>query len=94
MFGWFRAEAAWDFALEAGQGLTVLGEIIGEEFERDESVEASVLGLINDAHAAPAEFFNDAVVRNSLSHEGRGVRHFGDILGWGQRQVNEESQNA
>jgi hypothetical protein len=42
----------------------VLSYIIGQEFERDESVQAYVFGLIDDTHTSATELFNDAVVRD------------------------------
>jgi hypothetical protein len=53
--------------LKAGKGLGIAGDFFGKEFERDEAVETRVFGLINDFHAATAELFNDAVVRNGLT---------------------------
>ncbi len=82
------------FALEASQSLRIPGEIIGKEFQRDESVEASVLRLVDDAHSATAKFLEDAVVRDGLPDERGGIRHLPDMLGCGQRQVNEESLEA
>ncbi|GAC1678632.1 MAG: hypothetical protein PVS2B2_15860 [Candidatus Acidiferrum sp.] len=55
------------FPLEASQSLSVPGEIIGKEFQRNESVETGVFGLIDDAHAAAAKLLNDAVVRYGLA---------------------------
>src|SRR5882724_10884648 len=81
------------FPLETGQGLRVPGEIIGEEFQGDKSVEARVLGFVDNAHAAATELFDDAVVGDGLPDQG-GVRHLADMLGCEQRQVNEESRGA
>src|SRR5208282_218471 len=41
-------------AAEALERLAVSGYIFGEEFQGDEAVEAGVLGLVDDAHAAAA----------------------------------------
>jgi len=41
-------------AAEALERQPVSGYIFGEEFEGDEAVKASVLGLVDDAHAAAA----------------------------------------
>ena len=52
--------------LESGQRLGVFGYFIGQKLQRDESVEGYVLSFVDNTHAAPAEFLNDAVVRNGL----------------------------
>ena len=44
------------FAAETLQRLGILREIFGEEFEGHEAAEARVLGLVDDTHAAAAEF--------------------------------------
>ncbi len=54
------------FALEAGESLRVFGDVVGEELERDETVQADVFSFVNDTHAAAAEFFDDAVVGDGL----------------------------
>ena len=58
------------FALKTGQGLRVLGNIIGQKLQRDEAAEAWVLGLVDHTHAAAAEFLDDAVVRDGLADHG------------------------
>ena len=51
------------------------GNFIGQELQGDEAVQTSVLGLVHYAHAAAAELFDDAVVRDGLAdHESRYVR--------------------
>jgi hypothetical protein len=57
--------------------------IIGKEFDRDETVEVSIFGLVNDTHAAPTQFLNNSVVRNGLAD------HWADMLGSRSRAVNE-----
>ena len=52
------------FALKAGERLRVAGNLVGQELERDEAVQARVLGFVNDTHAAAAELLDDAVVRD------------------------------
>jgi hypothetical protein len=49
--------AGFGFALEALEGLCVVRQIIGEEFQRDGAIEAGVLGFVDYAHAAATEFF-------------------------------------
>ncbi len=55
------------FALEAAQGLRISGDLIGKEFQGDEAMEASVFGLVNHAHAATAQLFDDAIVGDGLA---------------------------
>ena len=50
----------------------VLGDIVEEKFQCDKMAQLGVLSLINHPHAATAEFFNDAIVRDSLAEHGRG----------------------
>src|SRR6266581_8509530 len=58
------------FALKAGEGLRVPGNIVGQELERDEAVQARVFRFVNHAHTAPANFFDNAIVGNGLAdHE-------------------------
>ena len=49
-------------ALEALERVGVLGQLGGQELERDVPAELRVLGLVDDAHAAAAELRRDAVV--------------------------------
>ena len=55
------------FALEARQRLRVPGHFIGQKLEGDEALEAAVFRLVDHAHAASANFFDDAVVRDGLA---------------------------
>jgi hypothetical protein len=52
---------------KAFERLRVSGHVFWKKFESDKSVEASVLGLIDDTHPTAAEFFEDAVVRDGLA---------------------------
>src|ERR1700730_5755331 len=45
-----------------------------QKFEADEATELSVFGFIDNAHAATAEFFNDAIVGYSLANHFGGMR--------------------
>ena len=67
MLGWFNAEAARDFTAEPFEGLRVARDVLGEKFQRDETAELGVFGLVDDSHAAAAEFFEDAVVGDGLA---------------------------
>ena len=53
-------------AAKAFQGLRVARKFIGQELEGDEAAEFGVLGFIHYAHAAAAELFDDAIVRDGL----------------------------
>ena len=53
-------------ALKTAQSLGILGNVIGQKLERDKALEPSVFGLEHHAHAAAAEFFKNAVVRDGL----------------------------
>ena len=61
------------FAFEAGEGLGVFGEFVREEFKGHEAAELEVFGFVDHAHAAAAEFFGNAVVRDGLTDHGLGA---------------------
>src|ERR1700747_518592 len=52
------------FALEAGESLRIASDFGREELEGHEAVELGVLGLVDDAHPAAAQFFEDVIVGN------------------------------
>ncbi len=64
--GMVQGRCGLGFALEAGEGLGVLGNIIGQELQGDEAMQLHVLGLVDDTHPAAAELLDDAVVRDGL----------------------------
>jgi hypothetical protein len=47
--------------------LRIPGYIHRQKLERDETVETSILGFVNDSHPAATELFNDAVMRDGLA---------------------------
>ena len=58
-------------ALKAGQRLGIASHLIGQEFQGHKAVEAGVFGLVDHAHAAAAELFDDTVVRDdAINHSG------------------------
>ena len=63
------------FAAETFERLRIADEIFGKKFESDEAAEFGVFGFVDDAHAAAAEFFSDAVMGDGLAERGLGVRH-------------------
>src|SRR5208283_788602 len=52
---------------EAAERLRIARHFVGQELQSDESVQASVLGLVNYAHAATTELLDDAIVRDGLA---------------------------
>jgi hypothetical protein len=63
------------FALKAGKRLRITGNLLGQELEGDKAMQPSVLGLVDDAHAAASEFLDDTVVRDGLAeHQGQILR--------------------
>ena len=64
--GMIQSGSGFGFAAKTLEGLAILREIFGKKLQGDEAAEARVLGLVNHAHAAAAELFDDPVVRNSL----------------------------
>jgi hypothetical protein len=61
------------FATKTLQCLGILRHIVGEKFKGDKSTERDVFGLVNHAHAAAAEFLEDAVVRDGASDHTRPI---------------------
>jgi len=57
-------------ALKAGKSLRVAGNFFRQEFEGNEAMQPCVFGLVNHAHAATAEFFDDPIMGNSLANHG------------------------
>ena len=51
------------FAAKALQRLGILQHVLGKEFQRDGALEPGVHGLVDHTHAAGAEFFQNAIVR-------------------------------
>jgi len=68
------------FTLEAHEGLRILRNSVGQKFQCDEAPEASVLGLVDNAHPAPAELLEDTVMGNSLAREDGSVGHLEGIV--------------
>src|SRR6516162_215595 len=50
---------------EPFEGLWVVRDIFGQEFQRDKTPKLGVLGFVNDTHPATAQLLDYAVVRNS-----------------------------
>ena len=45
------------FAPEAAERLRIAGDLVGQKLQGDETMQPGVFGLVDDAHAAAAEFF-------------------------------------
>jgi hypothetical protein len=86
--------SGFGFAAEALNGGGILGERFRKKFDGDKTVEARVLRLVNDAHAATTEVFEDAVVGEGLANQRIDARHLVHILGWVRRQVNEGARRG
>jgi hypothetical protein len=65
--GMIESRGGTRLATKAFQGLRVLREAIGQEFEGYEAAKLGVFGFIDHAHTAPTNLFDDAVVRNGLA---------------------------
>ena len=81
MLGWFSAEAF--------QGLRILRDIARKEFQGDKTAERRILGLIDNAHSATAEFFDDAIVRYRVANQWIGAGHARHMLRRARSRVNE-----
>ena len=46
-----------------------MSQKIGKELQGHEAAKLSVLGLVDDTHAATAQLLDDAVVRNGLADQ-------------------------
>src|ERR1700740_1224229 len=57
-------------AFEAFQGLRVVRQFWWKELQRDETVEACVLRLVDHAHPSAADLLNNAVMRDGLANHG------------------------
>jgi hypothetical protein len=69
--GMIESRCGSGFTPEAFECLRVMRQFLGQKFQCDMTPEAEV-GLVNNTHPAAAEFFQNAVVRDSLAnHECR-----------------------
>ena len=56
------------FAAESLDRLRVLGNVVGQKFQGYTAAQAGVFGLVDHAHSAAAQFFQDAIVRNRAAN--------------------------
>ena len=68
-------------AVKPGEGMRITGYILRQKLERDETVETSILSLVDDPHPAAAEFLDDMVMRDGLADHGRRGQLLARILG-------------
>src|SRR5260370_37594602 len=71
--GMIKGGSGAGFAAETLQCLRILRDIVGEKLKRDKSAERDIFGLVNHAHAAAAEFLDDAVVRDGAPDHARPI---------------------
>ena len=57
------------FAAKPFQGLRVARQLFGQKFQGHETIEASVLRFVHDAHATAAQFFEHAVMRDGAANQ-------------------------
>src|SRR5215831_9972929 len=65
--GMIQCGGRTSFTVKALDGSHVVRDLMGQELERYLASETSVLGAIDNAHAAASNLFNNPVVRNSGS---------------------------
>ena len=53
--------------VEIGQRLQISRHFVRQKLQRDETVQSRVLGLVDHAHAAAAQLFENPVMRNRLA---------------------------
>jgi hypothetical protein len=68
-------------ALEALQGLAVAGQLQGQKFQCNGTLQTVIFRAIHNAHSSTAELFDDAVMGNGATDERRRVHQEIYILG-------------
>src|SRR5690242_756132 len=71
--GMIKSGSSTSFAAEAFERLWIARDVIWEKLERDEASEFDVLGFVNHAHAAAAQFFQNAVMGNGSADHSRQI---------------------
>jgi hypothetical protein len=74
--------------LKADERLRVASEVFREELNCDEPVEASIFGLVDDAHASAAELLDNAIMRDGLADHVVGAKLWSVMLSARQLVVN------
>ena len=62
--GMVQCGSSLGFALEAGEGLGVSGDVVGQKLEGNKAVQPGVFGFIDHTHAAATDLLDNAVVRD------------------------------
>jgi hypothetical protein len=52
-----------------------MGEVVGQELQRNAATEFQVFGLVYDTHTASSDLVEDAVMGDGLTYGLRGRRH-------------------
>jgi len=85
--GMIQGRGGTGFAPEAFEGLTVIGHVVGQEFQCNVAAEVFVLGFIYNTHPTATELFQNPIMGNLSAGEGRGIGHWRAILRRGPTQV-------
>ena len=75
MLGSLERGCAWCFAAETFQGIRIFGRVLRQEFRSNEPAQFRVLSLVDHAHTAGSQFFENPVARDGLSGRGVGLSH-------------------
>ena len=73
-------------ALKTAQGLRIAGNFVGQKLEGNETMQAGIFGLVNDAHAAAAQLFDDPVVGDGLADHCKSATSVGMQSYWALRR--------
>src|SRR4030088_1274424 len=84
---------SFSFALKTGKCLRIAGNFIRQKLEGDETMEPSVLGLIDYPHSAATQRLDDAVVRNGFADHGL-AEHSLAINVWRSAEVRAQGSNV
>src|ERR1700724_1624752 len=71
--GMIQGRRGTSLPAETFERMRVSGNIFRQELQGDEATKLRVPGLVNHAHAATAELFNNAVVRDGLADHAAGM---------------------
>ncbi len=74
--------------LESAEGLRIVGEVVGKEFQGDVATELEVFGFVHHTHSPAADPPENAVMGNRLPYglgwRGHWLGHVRWVLGEGQ----------
>src|SRR5215472_15404871 len=85
--GMIEGGGSFGFTAETLKRTAVLSEVLGQKFQRDKASKARVFRLVDDTHAAPAQLFQNAVVRDGLIEQRAFPVRWGVMLRGEQREV-------